>query len=124
MAINQSYRNTFASLETGRRAQVPKRVCADCGTGIDKQGGKKRCGPCSSKRHDETIMSNRSKYHNWGDPVRFQHKTERQCVKCGLIKVTHHQAGVRCWTTFWRGLDEIKGDGTPVCEAARVLEAT
>ena len=66
-----------------------------------------------------------SQRHSWGDPARFQHKTERQCVKCGIVKVMRHEVDeyrLTHWTEFWRGLDEIKSDGTPVCEAVRVSE--
>ena len=57
-------------------------------------------------------MSNQR--HSWGFAHRFPHKTERQCIQCGLVKVTRHEA--TCWTEYWRGLDRIECDGTPACE--------
>lgn len=57
--------------------------------------------------------------HQWGQPNRFPHKTERQCLKCGLIKVSRHEAeGPRDthWTEWWRGLDEIASNNTPPCD--------
>lgn len=58
--------------------------------------------------------------HSWGDPVRFAHKTERECVNlCGIVKVTRHE-GDRHWIEFWRGLDRIEGAKTPACEPVMV----
>lgn len=57
---------------------------------------------------------NASTRHSWGPPTRFQFKTERECAKCGLVKVTIH-APSRCWTEFYRGLDQIKSRNTPAC---------
>lgn len=57
--------------------------------------------------------------HQWGAPERYEHKTERICLKCGMIKVTRHEAeGPRDlhWQEFWRGLDQIACEGTPPCE--------
>lgn len=53
--------------------------------------------------------------HSWGDPVRFltARKTERECEKCGLVKVTRH--GIKTRTEFWRGLDKIESRNTPAC---------
>jgi hypothetical protein len=58
--------------------------------------------------------------HSWGEPVRFANKTERECLNCGIVKVTRHEA--TCWTEFWRGLDQIEGTSTPVCES--IMETT
>ncbi|MCB1499734.1 MAG: hypothetical protein KDK07_08065 [Bauldia sp.] len=59
--------------------------------------------------------------HRWGEaerPTRF--KTERQCVKCGLVKVTRHEntggPGETHWTEFWRGLERIECEATPPCQ--------
>lgn len=52
--------------------------------------------------------------HSWGFAYRFQHKTERQCLNCRIVKVTRHEA--TCWTEYWRGLDQIECSGTPACE--------
>lgn len=57
--------------------------------------------------------------HRWGEPVRFPHKTERVCLKCGMVKVTRHEwDGGRevCWQEFWSGEDQIDADRTPACE--------
>lgn len=63
-----------------------------------------------------------NKRHSWGEPIRFEHKSERVCVHCGLIKVSHHE-GDSHWIDFWRnGLlgtpDLIATDRTPACEGA------
>jgi hypothetical protein len=52
--------------------------------------------------------------HSWGAETRFLFKTERQCVKCGIVKVTKHEPS-RCWTEFYRGLDKIESRNTPAC---------
>ena len=59
--------------------------------------------------------------HSWSDPTRYEHKSERQCVNCALIKVSHHQ-GDSHWIEFWRvdadGIPEkVATDRTPPCEA-------
>jgi hypothetical protein len=59
--------------------------------------------------------------HSWGLAHRFQHKTERQCIKCRLVKVTRHENDC-CWTEFWRCLDQVEGGRTPACEVVRVSE--
>ncbi len=48
-------------------------------------------------------------------------KSERQCLDCGLVKVSRHEYGAGSihgthWTEFWRGLDRIECKGTPACE--------
>lgn len=67
--------------------------------------------------------------HSWGEPSRIPNaialprKTERECEKCGVVKVTWHDFdGSRetFRTEFYRGLDRIEGTGTPVCEAVEV----
>jgi len=61
--------------------------------------------------------------HRWSEPLRSEHKSERECIACGLIKVTRHESeGGRdvYWTEFWRGLDRIQCDGTPACEPGGV----
>lgn len=70
-----------------------------------------------------------SRRHRWGRPARFyrdssrdghrEHvKSERECDRCGLIKVSRHE-GASHWIEFWR--DEmrlaISGDRTPACGA-------
>lgn len=57
--------------------------------------------------------------HRWGERVVVSpNKTERQCLRCGIVKATRNECeGGRplFWTEFWRGLDRIEGDGTPAC---------
>ena len=57
--------------------------------------------------------------HRWGNPLRTDHKTERQCTRCGMVKASRHesQGGKDIyWTEFYSGLDRIEGGWTPVCE--------
>lgn len=59
--------------------------------------------------------------HRWGEKnVVSEHKTERECANgCGIVKVTRHESeGGRevHWVEFWRDLDRIEGEGTPVCD--------
>lgn len=56
--------------------------------------------------------------HAWGEPVRFPHKTERACARCGLVKVTRHDGGGH-WLEYWRGLERVPGPALPACEATR-----
>jgi hypothetical protein len=61
-----------------------------------------------------------SSRHSWGEPVRFSHKTERECRRCGMVKVTRHEAdGPRDvhWIEWWRDEDQIASDRTPPCDA-------
>ncbi len=44
--------------------------------------------------------------HARGEPVRFVHKTERQCCRCGLVKVTRHE-GDEHWVEFWRDEEKV-----------------
>lgn len=56
--------------------------------------------------------------HKWGEPERFQFKTERQCARCELVRVTRHDDPQgRPWQEFWRDLEQISGDHTPPCDA-------
>lgn len=61
MTVPTAFRNHFTALEIGRRAKRAQRFCIGCGTGIDSQGGKRRCGPCSAERLEETIAAGRLK---------------------------------------------------------------
>lgn len=61
--------------------------------------------------------NDKAQRHRWGEPVRFAHKTERECLNgCGIVKVTRHEDDI--WTEFWRGGERIFSNHTPVCEAA------
>lgn len=63
-----------------------------------------------------------SQRHSWAPPTRIPnalvipHKTERECLKCPVVKVTLHLPGSRFRTEFWLGLDKIECAGTPACE--------
>jgi hypothetical protein len=64
--------------------------------------------------------------HEWGAPQRFANKTERQCCRCGLVKVTKHEAEARPphWTEYWMGAARVD-DGrspNPRAPACRVFE--
>ena len=71
--------------------------------------------------------------HSWSNPTRIPNgltlprKTERECEKCGLVKVTWHEVDDRGFeryrTEFWRGLNQIEGTSTPVCEDVEVETA-
>lgn len=61
--------------------------------------------------------------HKWDIRVEYPlaHKAERECTnRCGITKVTRHENdGGRDvhWTEFWRGGEQIHGEGTPPCDA-------
>lgn len=58
--------------------------------------------------------------HSWGEPARFERKSERECRRCGMVKVTRHEAeGPRDvhWTEFWRDCEQIPAQPTPPCDA-------
>ena len=59
--------------------------------------------------------------HKWGDPARLQHKTERECSRCEIVKVTRHEwerGRDLYWTEFWRDLERVDENGeTPPCDA-------
>ncbi len=65
--------------------------------------------------------------HRWGERVPFEHKTERECRRCGMVKVTRHEgegAFDRPWTEFWRDCDQIRCDATPPCDARLEVPAS
>ena len=48
--------------------------------------------------------------HRWGVKARFEHKTEQECGRCGIVKVSRNewQAGRNLyWTEYWRNLERI-----------------
>jgi hypothetical protein len=57
-------------------------------------------------------------HHSWSQPNRLPHKTERECVRCGIIRVTRHDAGdtVIPWVEFWRDGERLDVRGTPACQ--------
>lgn len=61
--------------------------------------------------------------HRWGDPVYFEHKTERACINagCSVVKVTRHE-GCEHWTEFYCGLEKIAGNRAPGCEPITVMK--
>lgn len=68
--------------------------------------------------------------HSWSEPSRpTRFKTERECSRCGLVKVTRHEGipgapGESHWTEWWRGFERIHTDNTPPCESLdAVMEA-
>lgn len=68
-------------------------------------------------------VSNR---HSWGERVPFQNKTERECRRCGMVKVTRHEAdGPRDlrWVEWWRDCEQIRFDATPPCDARNEVPA-
>lgn len=63
--------------------------------------------------------------HRWGAKIIFEHKTERECSRCGMMKVTRseHEGGHPVyWTEYYAagGLDRIECAGTPACEPVEV----
>lgn len=59
--------------------------------------------------------------HQWADPNRFLHKTERVCLRCSLVKVTRHE-GEEHWIEWWRDAEQIRSERTPVCAALDLQE--
>ena len=57
------------------------------------------------------------KRHRWGQPDRFLHKTERECIDCGLVKVTHHPPVGFPTKSFWRDAEKLDDARTPACTA-------
>ncbi|MGJ5036576.1 hypothetical protein ACQR13_20920 [Bradyrhizobium sp. HKCCYLRH3059] len=48
--------------------------------------------------------------HRWGDKVRFVNKTEQQCSRCEMVKVSRRerQGGHDLyWIEFWRDEERI-----------------
>ena len=58
-----------------------------------------------------------AKRHRWGEPSRFQYKTERECVVCKIVKVTRHEPGENAWLEFYRDGERIACERTPECMA-------
>jgi len=59
--------------------------------------------------------------HKWAAKVEFPfaHKSERECLNgCGIVKVTRHEDRSH-WVEYWRGLEKISVDKTPVCEPVK-----
>lgn len=59
------------------------------------------------------------KRHRWGERQEFEHKTEKQCLTCGIVQVSrseHNGFYPVYWKEFYRDLDRIECDGTPACE--------
>jgi len=54
--------------------------------------------------------------HSWkGEPVRTEHRTERTCGRCGMLRVTRHEATI--WTEWYRDGRQIESERTPPCDA-------
>ena len=82
-----------------------------------------------SAQSDPSIAPAQSTRHKWpekgnrfftSDRVPFHFKTERDCKRCGMTKVTRHETqGTRDvhWVEFWRDGDQINSELTPMCDA-------
>jgi hypothetical protein len=55
--------------------------------------------------------------HRWGKPERFPFKTERECSRCDMVKVTRHEAEI--WTEFWEDGERVAVGKTPPCSGIR-----
>jgi hypothetical protein len=53
--------------------------------------------------------------HRWAEPSRELHRTERRCVRCGILRVTRHD-GDFPWTEFFENGVLVEGTRTPPCE--------
>lgn len=75
--------------------------------------------PLRSAPPDDLVTDDKAPRHSWGKPFRLEHKTERECRHCGMIKVTRLEND-NCWTEFWRnGEEKIEGRATPPCTGVR-----
>lgn len=64
--------------------------------------------------------------HSWGERVPFLHKTERECTRCGIVKVTRHESeGGRDlhWVEWYRDGEPLESIRTPSCDARNVVPA-
>lgn len=62
--------------------------------------------------------------HSWGEPERYQFKTELICDRCRLVQVRHYQfEGARPvrWTEYWRDGVKIAVNKRPTCGPVEVL---
>jgi hypothetical protein len=70
---------------------------------------------------DDCRKPSAGKRHRWSEPVRFQRKTERACLKCDIIKVTRHEPN-NVWIEFWRGPERLHVGSTPECVSVEAIE--
>jgi hypothetical protein len=66
--------------------------------------------------------------HSWSGPSRpSELRTERVCVRCGLLKVTRHDGGTSAlpWVEFYEAISGllIETERTPRCEPADARSA-
>ena len=72
--------------------------------------------------------------HKWADGVRhwtkedpsYHFKTERECVRCGMVRATLHEpAGAfdAHSVEYWHGLVQVHSELTPPCDSRIELEA-
>lgn len=62
--------------------------------------------------------------HQWSAARRTAYRTTRECLRCGLVKVTRHEPGVRAWQEFERDGVVLRGaPGTPKCARPMAREA-
>lgn len=65
------------------------------------------------------IADDKAPRHSWGEPLRLAHKSERECRRCGMIKVTRLERD-NCWVEYWHnGEEKVEGRGTPVCSGVK-----
>jgi hypothetical protein len=70
---------------------------------------------------DEAVISTR---HKWSARVALRFKTERQCSRCEMVRVTRHDNPQgRPWIEYWRDLEQISCEATPLCDARLEREA-
>ena len=62
--------------------------------------------------------------HKWSEPSRFQYKTERECLRCGLMKVTQKPTDRLAWIEFWSDGERIPSEATPACAGVKSEGAT
>lgn len=56
--------------------------------------------------------------HQWSPPYRKPYRTERVCLRCGMVRVTRHEPGQIPWPEYeWKGRRVDSGGRTPKCEA-------
>jgi hypothetical protein len=63
--------------------------------------------------------------HRWSPPIRSLYRTERLCLKCGVLKVTHHDDPHSFpVTTWWLGKSQLyPSSGSPICRKAEARAA-
>lgn len=80
--------------------------------------GKYQDQPAGPQKAIEEAHANkpRSVRHSWADPVRDEHRTYRECRKCSIFRVTHHEGDGFPWTTFERDGSVVSTNAAPPCD--------